>query len=249
MVTTDSRILCDRANCLSAEAREQMRLTFRQKLASGELTPFSTESVSNMLWEIKLDGRIYRITTVAVEWEGVPAYAHIMMDVTKDRMNQEKLEQAAYTDQVTQVRNRSYFEHHIQQLLQQDTQLLLCYCDMDGLKQINDTYGHSEGDFYLRTFAQTVKRYIREQDGFARVGGDEFCVVLQNCPKDKGVEKLRMIQREFSKAAPEKPYEKGFSFGIIEVPQGHPPETLERVLQQADMEMYRQKRERKKGRR
>ena len=158
-----------------------------------------------MLWEIKLDGRIYRITTVAVEWEGVPAYAHIMMDVTKDRMKQEKLEQAAYTDQLTQVSNRSYFELHIQQLLQQDTQLLLCYCDMDGLKQINDTYGHSEGDFYLRTFAQTVKRYIREQDGFARVGGDEFCVVLQNCPKDKGVEKLRMIQREFSKAAPEKP--------------------------------------------
>lgn len=248
LVTTDSRILCDRANCLSAEAREKMRLTFRQKLASGELTPFSTESVSNMLWEVKLDGRIYRITTVAVEWEGIPAYAHIMMDVTKDRMKQEKLEQAAYTDQLTQVRNRSYFEHHIQQLLQQDTQLLLCYCDMDGLKQINDTYGHSEGDFYLRTFAQTVKRYIRERDGFARVGGDEFCVVLQNCPKDKGVEKLRMIQREFSKAASEKPYEKGFSFGIIEVPQGHPPETLESVLRQADMEMYRQKRERKKER-
>ena len=56
-----------------------------------------------------------------------------------------------------------------------------------------------------------------------------------------------MIQREFSKAAPEKPYEKEFSFGIIEVPQGHPPETLESVLRQADMEMYRQKRERKEG--
>lgn len=244
----NSSILYDGANRLSAEAREKMRLTFRRKLASGELTPFSTESVSNMLWEIGLDGCFYRITTVAVEWEGVPAYAHIMLDVTKDRMKQEKLEQAAYTDQLTQVGNRSYFEHHIQQLLQQDTQLLLCYCDMDGLKQINDTYGHNEGDFYLRTFAQTVKRYIREKDGFARVGGDEFCVVLKNCPKDRGVEKLRLIQQEFSKAAPEKPYEKGFSFGIIEVPQGHPPETLERVLQQADMEMYRQKRERKKER-
>lgn len=245
----EGHVLYDGADRLDAQAREKMRHTFRRKLANGELTPFSTESVSDMLWEATLGGCFYRITTVAVEWEGIPAYAHIIMDVTEDRLKQEKLKQAAYIDPLTQIGNRSYFEHHMQELLGHDVQLLLCYCDLDGLKRINDGYGHSEGDFYLCAFVQTVKRFIREQDAFARLGGDEFCVVLKNCPKERGLEKLHLIQREFAQAAPEKPYEKGFSFGLIEIPRGHQPESLEQVLQQADVEMYQQKRERKKERR
>ena len=244
----EGHVLYDGADRLDAQAREEMHQTFRRKLANGELTPFSTESVSDMLWEAALGGCFYRITTVAVEWEGAPAYAHIIMDVTEDRMKQEALKQAAYIDKLTQIGNRSYFEHHMQELLQQDIQLLLCYCDLDGLKHINDTYGHSEGDFYLCTFVQTVKRYIREQDAFARLGGDEFCVALKNCPKERGLEKLHRIQHDFSQAAPDKPYEKGFSFGLVEIPRGQQPESLEQVLKQADVEMYQQKRERKKER-
>lgn len=243
----DGRILYDDTAQLNADDRDGMLKDFYQKLTGGLLTPFSTESMHDMVWEAELSGgRFFRITTVAVEWDGAAAYAHIIMDVTENRLEQSKLMQAAYFDKLTQIGNRSYFEHCVQELLQMQLQMLVCYCDLDGLKYVNDSFGHGEGDFYLRSFVETVKARIREKDIFARLGGDEFCVVLKNCPSRNGLQKMRSIQQAFSEIAPEKPYEKGFSFGLIEIPADHGEESLESILKRVDYEMYLQKRERKK---
>ena len=61
----------------------------------------------------------------------------------------------------------------IEQLLQTEAELVFCYCDLDHLKYINDNYGHSEGDCYLRHFVDSVKKATRENDLFARLGGDD----------------------------------------------------------------------------
>lgn len=54
---------------------------------------------------------------------------------------------------------------------------MLFYCDMDGLKKINDSYGHKEGDFALKKAAQLLKNSFRSVDIIARIGGDEFTVL------------------------------------------------------------------------
>lgn len=62
--------------------------------------------------------------------------------------------------------------------------MVFCYCDLDHLKYVNDRYGHLEGDRYICRFVETVKSCICENDLFARVGGDEFCIILRKCPKE-----------------------------------------------------------------
>lgn len=109
------------------------------------------------------------------------------------------------------------------------------------LKYINDNYGHSEGDCYLRHFVDSVKKTTRENDLFARLGGDEFCIILKDCPKEVAYSKMYWIQHDFAKQS-DKPYEKNFSFGIVRVPAEHGPVDLEALLHKADQAMYQQKR-------
>lgn len=133
-----------------------------------------------------------------MEWQGEPAYAHILLDVTEEKLKQGKLEQEAYFDRLTSIGNRYYFHKKMNELLETNTQLVFCYCDLDPLKHVNDTYGHAEGDWYLCHFVKTVKKQIRDQDLFARLGGDEFCLILKNCPLETARKKIYQIQTLFS---------------------------------------------------
>lgn len=156
-----------------------------------------------------------------------------------EEAQQEK--QQASLDPLTQIGNRYYFQREIEQLLQTEAELVFCYCDLDHLKYINDNYGHSEGDCYLRHFVDSVKTTTRESDLFARLGGDEFCIILKDCPKEVAYSKMYWIQHDFAKQS-DKPYEKNFSFGIVRVPAEHGPVDLEALLHKADQAMYQQKR-------
>lgn len=112
-------------------------------------------------------------------------------------------------------------------------QLLFCYCDLDGLKYVNDTFGHAEGDLYLCTFVAAVKRQIRENDVFVRMGGDEFCVVLKSCPHELAAEKLCRAQKAFAESGPEKPYEKASASALWKFPPITVRSTLKRFCQEA----------------
>ncbi len=83
---------------------------------------------------------------------------------------------------MTGIGNRAFFLEKAEDMLEKEVSMVFCYCDLDHLKYINDHFGHAEGDWYIRHFVHTVENLIRKEDIFARVGGDEFCIVLQNCP-------------------------------------------------------------------
>ncbi len=89
-------------------------------------------------------------------------------------------ERMAQTDSLTGAWTRGSFEYYIGQLLQSDSGRLfgLLYADIDEFKAINDRYGHSEGDHAIRVFAETAKRVLRKGDAIARVGGDEFAILI-----------------------------------------------------------------------
>lgn len=197
--------------------------------------------IEEKIWEAEdSQGRSYRIMTALIEWQGHRAHAHIIRDITEERQREEKLADQAYTDSLTNIGNRFYFNEQMKRLLDRKLSFVLCYFDLDHLKYINDRFGHAEGDVYLCTFASAVKNRIRENDIFARIGGGEFCAVFEECPKKVAEQKLEKILCGFSDMHIEK-YPASFSYGTVEVKAYDENLSISDILKCADDEMYVQK--------
>ncbi len=106
-------------------------------------------------------------------------------------------------DPLTNVFNRRWLKYKIDILLESfyDNHMMhsLLYLDLDGFKQINDSYGHPAGDQYLVRLCREIEHAIRQNDTFCRMGGDEFAILLENCGKDAAVgiaeELIRRVRR------------------------------------------------------
>jgi diguanylate cyclase (GGDEF)-like protein len=113
-----------------------------------------------------------------------------------------------HLDPLTGAWNRQSFDYYISQRLRQKDRkaFALIYLDIDWLKRINDQYGHAEGDFAIKTAIAIIKGIIRKSDIVARVGGDEFIIVLDAATKDTLEKTIRRISAAFAEynAASEK---------------------------------------------
>lgn len=189
-------------------------------------------------WQYTLaDEREFHVITVRTEWESNKAYAHYVHDYTEEKKREELLRSVAEVDALTHIANRYAFEEYMQILLQQKIAFTLCYCDLDHLKLVNDMYGHLAGDTYLCTFVGVVKDFIRDSDYFARIGGDEFCIILKDCNHDSARVIMDELRHSFAKF---KEYgDSSFSYGFVEVEGNHPAMRLDTLLQEADENMYR----------
>ena len=100
-------------------------------------------------------------------------------------------------DKLTGAFNRNYFEKRIVQQAEKDLSTLepyaLVLCDLNYLKDINDTYGHGAGDLILKTFSEMIQHEIRESDALSRIGGDEFILLLKGITHAKAEEKMATI--------------------------------------------------------
>lgn len=115
---------------------------------------------------------------------------------------------AATHDPLTNVYNRRWFKHKLEEILKQDKAgsavHVLIYIDLDDFKKINDNYGHVAGDYYLQQFCRSTEACIRQSDILARMGGDEFAVLLEYCNLDTAskianeiLETIRNLQAEY----------------------------------------------------
>lgn len=94
----------------------------------------------------------------------------------------EDLRAAVCLDGLTHVYNRSYLEYLVDQILtKEEHQAAFLILELNNFKQINDIYGHVTGDYYLIRFAGLLKEFFREKGIVGRIGGDEFCVMLEDC--------------------------------------------------------------------
>ncbi|MGI6554445.1 MAG: HD domain-containing phosphohydrolase [Bacillota bacterium] len=101
-----------------------------------------------------------------------------IVDISRLKENEEKLRYLSYHDTLTGLYNRSYFEKRMHELYGTSGRVMFILFDVDGLKIVNDTLGHCTGDKTLIATAEIIDRNFRNQGLVARIGGDEFAVLL-----------------------------------------------------------------------
>jgi diguanylate cyclase (GGDEF)-like protein len=153
----------------------------------------------------------------------------------------EKAFEVATADGVTGLPQRAHFMNLLRHELRQRKRRSVCvaFVDLDGFKRVNDRYGHARGDEVLRTLAASARGSLREGDVLARIGGDEFAVLLLDASPAEADAALRRLRDRFE--ALTAPLGTSFSAGIAVAGVGEP---AERVVMRADQAMYRQKRSR-----
>jgi len=197
---------------------------------------------------LRKDGAIVHILWAAFWSEEVGARIGVARDVTALWQAEEELRFLAHHDPLTQLTNRSLFNDRLDSALhaahRHQSTLALLFLDINDFKQINDIHGHAAGDRVLCAIARRLQACVRETDTVARMGGDEFTVLLTDIQSPDAVaHKVEQIL-----AAMAEPL--GAEFGAISTPScsigvacypadGQDADTL---LSHADGEMYRVKR-------
>jgi diguanylate cyclase (GGDEF)-like protein/PAS domain S-box-containing protein len=112
----------------------------------------------------------------------IQQYVTIVADVTRRKLDEEKIIYQANYDQLTGLPNRTLFMDRLTRLVLEGrrakTSVGLMFIDLDGFKAINDTLGHDAGDELLKSTARRLEKCVREADTVARLGGDEFTVIM-----------------------------------------------------------------------
>ncbi len=196
------------------------------------------------VWEMQDENEsYYRVTSFYLEWKEHNSCVYIVVDITDEKRMTSTLTSKAYHDAGTGIKNRLFFEEYMEMILKENQKATLCYLDLDGLKYVNDKFGHQEGDIYIQCFVELIRGSFRSSDAFARIGGDEFCLVLTGGIKELIERKMADLLHEFQ-TEKFREYRCSFSYGIVEI-SGEEELSLKELLDEADAIMYECKRKNK----
>jgi diguanylate cyclase (GGDEF)-like protein/PAS domain S-box-containing protein len=175
----------------------------------------------------------------------------VVRDITERKKIEETLRNSSLKDDLTGLFNRRgllkqaapYFDF----ARRQKEDLLLLFIDLDGMKRINDEFGHNEGDNALINTAEILNRTFRSSDIIARLGGDEFTVLVTDlsASKEDAIARLNENLKAYN-ASETRGHKLAFSIGVATLE----PERMtcfEELLEQADQAMYEQKRMKRRG--
>lgn len=172
------------------------------------------------------------------------------LKIRVQKREQQQLTEQAETDDLTGAKSRNFFLSHLEEQMRvcqnEKTILSICYMDIDNLKIVNDTYGHPEGDKYILQVIAAIRKFIREDDVLCRIGGDEFVISLAGRSEEKIASFAEDINAELMKRKREQQivYTMEVSYGnaVYDISS---EQTAHDLLQQADIEMYKNKQNKK----
>lgn len=175
---------------------------------------------------------------IVVDGELVGGYA-IYSDITESKKAQERIRYIGFHDRLTDLYNRSYFEHEMQRLdAHERLPISFIMVDLNGLKIINDTYGHSAGDALLTRAAQLLKDSVKEDAMVVRWGGDEFLIFLPHTTGEEAESQCqRILDESRSATLRDIPLQMALGYATKEKRD----ESIYDVIRNAEDLMYRQK--------
>ena len=205
---------------------------------------------------------IVRCSTRGGEWRTVETVATVLLDdpairgivlntrdVSERMALQAELAHQAYHDSLTQLANRSWFHTQVARAVQQAAyapdHIAVIFLDLDNFKNINDSFGHADGDRLLIEVARRLLNATRGSDTVARLGGDEFAVLVGRVTNEAD---LIIIAERIANAMCEPITLAGgevFSSASIGIARGTPGTTVDELLRNADLAMYVTKRQRR----
>lgn len=161
-------------------------------------------------------------------------------DLSKEQELQQKIVYQAHHDQLTGLLNRYAFSQELHRLVGEESRAFLCYIDMDRFKQVNDSCGHVAGDELLRKVAQLLSSCLKQNDVLARVGGDEFCLVIRNKTLTQVkivLDRLLKLIADFRFRWNDQVFIVGASIGVLELGYGYHRDPID-IMKAADAGCY-----------
>jgi len=175
-------------------------------------------------------------------WNTIVRLGFFMLPVFMIRLNRaiEHERMLARTDFLTGVLNARFFRELAQMEINRSRRykrtFTIAFIDVDNFKTINDTFGHTEGDTVLRAIATNIKTHLRKTDFVARVGGDEFVVLLPETNKQTAPIVMSNMQHALLKEMDENGWSVTFSIGVLTLTA--PQISVDEMLGRVDQLMY-----------
>jgi diguanylate cyclase (GGDEF)-like protein len=167
-------------------------------------------------------------------------------DITKQKQNETALVELSRHDPLTGTANRRYFFERSQQEFvraqRYQTPLSIASIDVDHFKETNDRYGHAAGDEVLKSLCSYSQSLLRETELFARIGGEEFAILMPNTSLNGALhlaERLRRVTANSKLSFNNEEIDLHISIGVTKLKQGD--ESVEDCLRRADLALYRAK--------
>ena len=191
----------------------------------------------------------YRVSSdIVTTAKGEPLFLHSVEDISEWKINEKSLEHSAMRDPLTGVYNRAMGVRALEAALEKKDAVTSCvaFIDIDNLKHVNDTYGHTEGDYVIDTIAGAFSASVRDSDAVSRLGGDEFLILFSGCPIDAAERVIARVQDKINaiNAANGKPFSLSFSYGIAQIDR-ECDLTAQQVINLTDKKMYEKKKAKK----
>ncbi|MFW5873587.1 MAG: HD domain-containing phosphohydrolase [Bacillota bacterium] len=163
----------------------------------------------------------------------------MQIDITDLKEKEEKIKYISYSDKLTGLYNRNYFEEELSKLdTPRQLPISIIMADIDGLKLINDTYGHKAGDKIIKRAAEILKKAVRKEDIVSRWAGDEFVILL---PQTDRMETEKIIERIIEKTNKTEKHDIPISIGLGYAIKEDSDKDIYKILNKADKNMYHNK--------
>ncbi|NLJ39627.1 MAG: diguanylate cyclase, partial [Candidatus Atribacteria bacterium] len=183
-----------------------------------------------------------------VEWHGrsiideqgnILYFFGVGIDITERKKSEERIKYLSYHDSLTGLYNRAYLEEEMRRLdAPRQLPLSIIMGDINGLKLVNDAFGHKQGDELLKHIAKILKESCRQEDIIARWGGDEFLILFPKTTTNSALQVIQRIQK-LCKDAESTTIPISLALGLAT--KETPDINLEVIISQAEENMYRQK--------